>query len=213
MLRLVQNVCRLVPVLTDGVARAYARETWRYLGHERRELRMAYAWFLCDFLRSVRDREELVGIWANLMFGELAFALRREAVDGEALGMIVRALLDMVRNDGGVAQKILIEKFRGFSEVVWAWKAEGPELQESVTELCAVCPNDVDLDALVEFANGIVKDEIQKIRFLLLLWRGLGERVAKGVEEAVDALMQLDCDEEVPEFSEFMEAVIQAMGS
>jgi hypothetical protein len=169
-----------------------------------------------DFLNGSGEPPQVTKMWINLVFGEFAFALKREAVDGEALSIIIDGLNGVLNQglfecDGEIVREMVLEKVRGFSEIILGWKVESDAFQRAIGGLCEICQDDVNLAPLLEFVNGIRDGEIPKVRFLVFLWEKLGERVVKEAAEAFDSLSELDVDAEVPRFWSFFDAILLQM--
>jgi hypothetical protein len=79
----------------------------------------------------------------------VAFALKREAVDGEAIAVIIVGLNGILdRRDADIARELVLERVQNFSEIMLGWKTEDEEFRRAIGGLCGVCPDDVNLSAL-----------------------------------------------------------------
>jgi hypothetical protein len=136
-------------------------------------------------------------VWVDLIFRELGLALKKESADCEAIAIV----LDLVKTALGTEHAQIVRKrLSDFPEFLLVGNVEGDKLHEIVRDICAICPEAVNLSLLAGFLDGIGEEEDWKIDFIVVLWGALGGAMVAAAAAAFDSLERLDSETRPAEF-------------
>jgi hypothetical protein len=126
--------------------------------------------------------------WIGLIVAEWRAALNSKTGDNESFGTVVSVLGRLASDDKDVVDFVRVRIFR-VVELDW-----DNNISASVSSFCSAWAADVNLSEFAEFANGIGVGDRHKIDFLIILWRGIGDRVVRAAVPALDHLVELDVE-------------------